>query len=243
MRLENGNNLNSYRLSTAAIFRHRFKKKGRSLAMSAGYNNSLSDGTENLFSLNKFFQATTFTDQIRQLNTNENATQQIKSSLLFTEPLSKKWYWETFYNLNSTQNEVRRQVNDPEKNNERVDKLSVFYDNKVLYNRLGSSFRYAHEGVNITAGLAVQQLDLSGSYSIDRNLPLLTTPVKRSFPNLTPNVTANFELPNNKYLRFSYDYDVKEPQLNDLQPVPNVNNPAFRVVNRSIVALWHHNRS
>ena len=129
LRLENGNNLNSYRLATAAIFRHRFKKKGRSLAMSAGYNNSLSDGTENLFSLNKFFQATTFTDQIRQLNTNENATQQVKSSLLFTEPLSKKWYWETFYNLNSTQNEVRRQVNDPEKNNERVDKLSIFYDN------------------------------------------------------------------------------------------------------------------
>lgn len=226
--LNNTNGLNSYRLTSAAIFRHRFKKKGRSLAISGGYNNSLSDGTENLFSINRFFQATTFEEQVKQLNTNENATEQIKSSLLFTEPLSKKWFWESFYNFNNTRNEVRRQVNDPERNNERVDNLSVFYDNTVLYNRIGSSLRYSYQGVNITGGLAAQQLNLNGSYSIDRNLPLLTAPIKNSYLNFTPNLSAEIELPNNKYVSASYGYSVREPQLNDLQPVPNVNNPAFR---------------
>ena len=228
LNLNNQNALNSYRLTSAAIFRHRFKKKGRSLAISGGYNNSLSDGTENLFSINKFFQATTFTEQVRQLNNNDNQTQQLKSSLLFTEPLSKKWFWESFYNFNQTKNQVNRQVNNPEKNNERVDNLSVFYDNSVLYNRLGSSLRYSNQGVNITAGLAVQKLDLHGTYSIDRNMPLLTPPISPSYVNWTPNISANIELPKNKYLNFSYGYNVKEPQLNDLQPVPNVNNPAFR---------------
>ncbi len=226
--LNNGNDLNSLRFTSAAIFRHKFKKKGRSLAVSGGYNDSNSDGTENLFSINKFFQATTFTEQIRQLNTSDNTTKQLKSSVLFTEPLSKKWFWESFYNFSNTNTQVNRQVNDPEKNNERVDNLSVFYDNSIQYNRLGSSLRYAHQGINITAGLAAQQLSLNGKYSIDKSLPLLTAPIDKQYSNLTPNVNANFELPNNKYLNFSYGYNVREPQINDLQPIPNVNNPAFR---------------
>ncbi len=228
LNLDNQNNLNAYRLTSSAIFRHRFKKKGRSLAVSSGYNNSLSDGTEHLFSINRFFQATTFTEQVRQFNTNENTTKQLKSSVLFTESLSKKWFLEMFYNFSQTQNEVRRQVNDPERNNERVDPLSIFYDNKTLYNRLGSSLRYAHQGVNITGSLAVQQLILNGSYSIDRNLPLLTAPIRNPYINFTPNITANIDLPNHKFVGLSYGYSVKEPQLSDLQPVPNVNNPAFR---------------
>jgi hypothetical protein len=228
LNLDNANDLNSYRVSGSAIFRHKFKKKGRSFAMSGGYNNSQSDGTENLFSLNKFFQATTFTEQIKQLNTSSNNTAQAKSSLLYTEPLSKKLFWESFYNFSNTQNKVNRQVNNPEKNNERVDKLSVFYDNSVLYNRIGSSIRYAHEGINITAGLATQQLNLKGVYSIDEGLPLLEKPIDKSYMNWTPSINAEFELPNHKYLSFNYGYNVSEPQLHDLQPVPNVNNPAFR---------------
>ncbi len=242
--LNNGNDLNSLRFTSAAIFRHKFKKKGRSLAISGGYNDSNSDGTENLFSLNKFFQATTFTEQIRQLNTSANTTKQLKSSVLFTEPLSKKWFWESFYNFSNTNTQVNRQVNDPEKNNERVDKLSVFYDNSIQYNRLGSSLRYAHQGINITAGLAAQQLSLNGKYSIDKSLPLLTAPIDKKYTNLTPNVNANFELPNNKYLSFSYGYNVREPQINDLQPIPNVNNPAFRTEgNPNLRPERNHNAS
>lgn len=226
--LNNGNDLNSFRASSTAIFRHRFKKKGRSFAVSGGYNNSQSNGTENLFSLNQFFQATTFTDQIKQLNTSTNNTEQLKASVLYTEPLSKKMFWESFYNFSNANNQVNRQVNNPEKNNERIDNLSVFYDNNIQYNRLGSSLRYAYEGVNITAGLAAQQLNLNGEYAIDENSPLLTSPIKKTYTNWTPNLSVELELPNNKYVSFLYSYNVREPQINDLQPIPNVNNPAFR---------------
>ncbi|HPI05121.1 MAG TPA: outer membrane beta-barrel protein, partial [Saprospiraceae bacterium] len=227
--IDNGTLLDSWRLSGSAIFRHRFKKKGRSIAASAGYNSSKSDGTENLFSLNRFFTATTITEQIRQLNDNDNTGRQIKSSLLFTEPFSKKWYWETFYNFARADNEVNRQVADPELNNERIESLSVFYDNKVLYNRLGSSIRYSNKGLNATAGIAAQHLQLDGSYSIDRDLPLITDPIQRSFLNYTPHVDINYEFPSNLWLSGDYSYEITEPQLNDLQPVPNVSNPAFRI--------------
>lgn len=226
--IDNNTRLNSWRITSAAIFRHRFKKKGRSFAVSAGYNNSQSDGTENLFSLNRFFEATTLAEQVRQLNANDNSTVQYKSSLLFTEPLSKKWFWESFYNFSQTGNEVNRQVRNPEVNNERIDQLSVFYDFNLLYNRLGSSLRYSNQGLNVSAGLAAQQLRLDGQYAIDRDMPLLTDPIRRTFTNLVPNVDLSYQFPNNTWFNAGYGYGVTEPRLQDLQPVPNVNNPAFR---------------
>jgi hypothetical protein len=226
--IKNSSNMSSHNLTSTAIFRHRFKKKGRSLAASAAYNDSKTDGTDNLFSLNKFFQATTFTEQIRQLNTNDNTTKQVKMSLLFNESLSKKVFYEGFYNFSNTDNQVRRQVNNPEVNNERIDTLSVFYDNKITYNRFGSQLRYSYSGINVAAGLAVQQLNLAGEYSIDKNTPIIGSPINRKFVNWTPNISSSIEFKNNVNVNAEYAYNIQEPQIRDLQPVPNVNNPAFR---------------
>ncbi|MBK6931312.1 MAG: carboxypeptidase regulatory-like domain-containing protein [Saprospirales bacterium] len=111
--LDNGGDLYSWRLTSAAIYRHRFKKKARSFALSAGFNANDSDGTDNLFSLNQFFEAATFTEQIRQLNQKTNSSRQIKSSALFTEPLAKRWFWETFFNFNQTDNTVTGRFRTP----------------------------------------------------------------------------------------------------------------------------------
>jgi outer membrane receptor protein involved in Fe transport len=228
--ITNNSDLSSLRLTSAAIFRHRFKKKGSSFAASAGYNDTHSNGVEKLLTLNSFFKATTFSEQIRQLNSNNNNTRQAKSSLLYTRPLSKVVFWEAFYNLTSTDNQVLRQVSNLDKSNERIDNLSVFYDNNVLYNRLGTSIRYNSNGFNIMGGLAGQQLNLNGKYALDRNAPLLATPLNRIFNNLIPKVEMSIETKINLYVNASYTRNVSEPQINDLQPVTNVSNPAFVIV-------------
>ncbi|MEO6038931.1 MAG: carboxypeptidase regulatory-like domain-containing protein, partial [Saprospiraceae bacterium] len=136
LHLDNDNDLDSWRLNSAAIFRHRFKKQGRSLAVSGGYNGNRSDGRENLLSLNRFFEAQSLTEQIRLLNANANETNQWKSSILFTEQFAKKWFWESFYNFSQTDNAVNRQTSDPSLSDDRIDSLSVFYDQQTRYQRL-----------------------------------------------------------------------------------------------------------
>jgi hypothetical protein len=225
---QNNNEQDAHNLTSSLIFRHLFKKKGRSFAASVGYNDNASDGTENLNTLNQFFQATTFTEQIRQLNIRDNATRQTKSSLLYTDAITKKWFSESFFNYSNTKNDVNRQVQDLLKNSERIDNLSVFYDNGVLYNRLGTSVRYSHNGKNMTLGVAAQQIQLKGAYSIDRDMPLLTSPLNRKYNNILPYLSSSFEFKNNMYLSANYSYGIREPRFNDLQPIPNVNNPAFR---------------
>lgn len=242
--LQNSGNLDSWRVNSMAIFRHRFKKKGRSFAVSAGYNTSQSDGTDNLASLNRFFEANTYTQQVQQLNKNANQTSQLKSSVLFTEPINKKWFWETFYNFTQTNNTINRQATNPLDENLRIDSLSRWFDNKINYNRVGSSLRYSHNGANISAGLAAQQIYLGGKYAIDEGQPLLSEPLGRKFQNMIPYLDANYEFKNNKWLGASYSYAVQEPQFNDLQPVPNVSNPAFRTEgNPNLTPERMHNAS
>ncbi|MEY3243557.1 MAG: hypothetical protein RIR11_4996 [Bacteroidota bacterium] len=228
LNIDNTTSFASMQVSASTIYRHKFKKQGRSFAVSGGYNRNISDGTDNLASLNQFFSATNFTQQIRQLNTRNNNTSQWRASLLLTEPLSKKWFLETFYNFANTTNLANRQVTNPLDENTRIDSLSLWFDNGIQYNRIGSSVRYSHNGANLSAGLAGQQLHIGGKYALDEGRPLLAPEYGRTFRNIVPYLDLSFELANNKWLNSSYVYGVSEPQFNDLQPVPNVNNPTFR---------------
>lgn len=228
LEIDNDKALANWRLNSSAIFRHRFKKKGRTFALSAGYNGTESDGKENLFSLNRFFEAENFTEQARLFNQNESNTNQYKSSALFSDALGKKWFGEIFYNFSHTDNQVNRQVQAPDAGFTRVDSLSVFFDNNIRYQRAGAALRYSYEGLNVAFGGAGQQIEIGGVYSRDRGTPNLANPLSRTFRNFTPNLDVSYEFPGNKWLNLSYSYNITPPQFSDLQPVPNVNNPAFR---------------
>lgn len=229
LEMDNKADQESWRVQTSAIYRHKFKKKGRTFAASAGYNANASDGQERLQSLNRFFEATTFTQQVQQLNQNQNGAQQIKSSLLFTEPINKKWFWETFFNYSDNRNLVTRRTTNPLDENKRVDSLSVWFDNQIGYQRAGTSVRFSHNGANISAGLAAQQIRIGGKYAVEEGAPLLVPALTRDFSNIVPYLDLNYEFANNTWVNASYTYSVKEPSLTDLQPMPNVTNPAFRV--------------
>lgn len=239
--LNNLTDLTSYKITSAAIYRHLFKKKGRSFALSSGYNSNLSDGSENYNSVNKFFAATTPTAQIRQLINTDKNVNELKSSALYTEPLSKKMFIEFFYNFSQLTNKSNRQAY-PFGNEQRIDSLSTYYDQVTLYNRVGSVLRYSYNGFNASLGFAMQQLKLTGLYSLDKGLPWYNQKVTKNYPNLTPNLNINYELKNNMRLEFGYSNDISAPDFNDLQPVKNTSNPAYQVVgNPDLVPENAHN--
>lgn len=224
------NNLDAWNITSAAIYRHRFKKKGASFALSGGFNTSKTDGLENPYSLNRFFEANTYTDQMRILsNDNNNTATQFKSSALLTEPLSKKFFWEAFYNFSSTRNVQDRLAKDAALQNIRVDSLTAYYTNDVLYNRLGTNFRYSNNGLNVAVGIADQQLQLKGRYSIRKDMPNLKDPIDKIYSNWVPNVDINYQITKKIYLSTSYSFDVTEPTVNQLMPIADVNNLAYRI--------------
>lgn len=224
----NDNKFSSYNIASAAIYRKRLKKKGANFAWSGGFNSSKSDGLDNPFSLNRFFEANTFTDQVRELSTNNNnKTTQFKSSMLLTEPLSKVFFLEAFYNFNATNNLQDKLTQNTALQNIRVDTLTAYYTNDVLYNRLGTTFRYSNKGLNATMGLAAQQLQLKGNYALRNDMPNLKDPINKTYSNLVPDISLRYQLTKSIYLSTNYSLRISEPTMNQLMPIVNVNNPAF----------------
>ena len=224
----NDNKINSWTINSAAIFRHRLKKKGANFAWSGGLNSSKSDGLDNPFSINKFFEANTFTEQVRNLSTNNNNTStEFKSSMLLTEPLSKVIYFEAFYNFGATNNIQDNLTQNKALQNIQVDSLTAYYSNNILYNRLGTTLRYSGKGLNATIGLAAQQYQLKGNYSLRNDMPDLQDPINKTWSNLIPNLSLRYQITKAIYLSTNYSFNIQAPTMNQLMPIVNVNNPAF----------------
>ena len=246
--LQNGGIQQSLTSQNTVIFRHKFAKKGRSFSASAGYNYLNSNGDATQKSLNKLFNATTLRDSIQaidQLTNNFSNKSQIKSSLFFVEPLSKTFFWESFFNTSYQSNQVNRDLFDRSTAgaNNRNDSLSRFYDNHLTYNRLGSSLRYSKDGVNISAGLAAQHFNLVGDFRRSALSPNLAN-IDLAYFAWIPKFSMDLELKNNRYVFFNYDKSATEPNMRDLQPIVDNSNPLFlRVGNPNLLPSVNHSLS
>ena len=234
MKALNVNDATTGVIASSAIYRHKFMKKGRSFAASASYNLNNIDKDARQNSVIRDYPVAgwdyniggrnfdIFQNDLGLVNSN-----QIKSSLLFIEPLSKKFNIEGFYNFSNTRSLVDRDVyNLFSDGKPRIDSLSRYYENTINYNRLGTALRYNYKGLNIALGAAGQQFNLKGKFYNDQNKPLLGS-VDRKYFALVPNSSINYALKNNRFLFVNYDVGVQEPRMKDMQPFQDNSNPLY----------------
>ncbi|HLL97314.1 MAG TPA: TonB-dependent receptor [Spirosoma sp.] len=227
------------------LYRLKFRKKGRSLAASATYQINTNDASLDLNSRNEFLRATSANDMIRIIRQDQGTNSlrnEYKANLQYVEPFAKKFFWETFYNFSLRYDEVDRDVfNRGDVTKTRIDSLSRYYKNNYVLNRLGSSIRYTFKGLNVSAGLAGQQFTLDGRYAPDQTTPVFNT-IRRTFTNVIPNLSLNYDLKNNKYLFGGYNVNVRIPSSRDLQPLIDNTNPLFvREGNPNLLPELQHN--
>lgn len=227
---DNSGDLESWSLSSTAIYSHKFKKKGRAFAASAAFSRNQNDKSEELLNNNQYFLIPNAIRTINILNTIQSSGSSYKASLLYSEPLSKKWFYEVFYNFNSGEDKSEKRAGNPLFSDSRIDSLSIWFVKNTTYNRLGNILRFASKGVNISMGIAYQEIQLGAEYAIAANMPHLTPPLTRSFRNWVPNFTTDVELPRNLRLNFEYQYDISEPGIEQLQPAPDLSNPLYQVM-------------
>jgi hypothetical protein len=178
-------------------------------------------------SLNGFFQIDTVRNKIEQENSTLSASKQYKSSLFYIEPISQKVYWETFVNLGLREERIERLVFDKSNDNKnRIDSMSRYYDGKILFSRSGTSLRYTHNGFNVAAGVAAQNYQTIGDFSVAKGEKALGS-IDRSFLTFTPNISVDWELPNGKYVSMNYDVSVNQPTSENLQPFADNSNPLY----------------
>ena len=232
-----------------AIWRKKFKKKGRTLSVNFEDRYNFSNSNGYLHNLSDFYDAggavfsTDSTDQ-NKINSTTSNVAGIRAT--YTEPLSKKTYLElnySFYNNNTTQKRASYNKDLTGKYSDLVDTLSNDY--RYIYNTNSAGINYRFNDKKITysfggnvANTAFQQSDL-----------VKDTTRKYNYYNLAPR--ANFTYKFNAYsgLRFNYNGSTQQPTIDQLQPLTNnedplnvvIGNPALKQEFRNSLNLSFNN--
>ncbi|MEO7175931.1 MAG: outer membrane beta-barrel protein [Saprospiraceae bacterium] len=227
---DNKRNTDGWAFKAAAIYRHKFKKKGRSFGLSTEFSSNGSTAKSRQDAENRFYDnqssldSTTFLQQdIKQVA----EKQMVKASTMYTEPIGKKFYWSTFYNFYKRSELLNRDVADFIQGEFQDNAfLSRDFDNTFTFNRLGTSFRYSYKGINVSLGAAGQQIHLQSDFTAGASTGI-SGQIDRKFVNYVPNFGINLDLKGNRYINAGYEVSIQEPSIRSLQPVIDNSNPLY----------------
>lgn len=207
-------------MQNSLLLRRRFMKKGRTASANVFYNINQSDRNTDLYSKNKNF-LTGKDSIINQDDTRDNKRDNYGATVSFTEPLGNRQYLEANYNYSTTNNEADRQVYDL-LNGERKynSNLSNVYNNDYIFNKTGLTYRVNRKEWNFATGLQYQYSTLKGEF-ISRG----TTIGPRNFNFFLPNLRFDYNPIQGKSVRFAYETSVREPSIDQLQPIRDNTDP------------------
>lgn len=206
-------------------FNKKFRKKGRSLAseFEYNYNSSKSDGF--LKSETRFFnpdgtvQSASIIDQKKINNSDVNM---VRGNVVYTEPLSEKWFVVTDYDIRSTVNRSERFTYEKNGNNEYADALdslsnSLRYD--ILVNKGGLALKYNGKKLIYSFGGKASYTDLG-------QRDLITDALRTQyFFNLFPSASIQYKVRSNSSFGINYSGSTRQPTLQQIQPLLDNTNP------------------
>ncbi len=219
---ESSNDIESGNLNSLIIYNHKFNKPGRSFSASASFVMMGNEDAETIDNINRFLLATDITEQINLRNSHGTFNTNLKSSLLYVEPITDRINFNGFYNFSRQSGHTDKQARSEDN---LVDSLSVRYDFDILYNRIGSSLSYNYDGINIFVGGAIQRIDLLGKYRMFGT----NNDLNRNYINFIPNLSGSVQFSTQTSLNFNYRYAISEPTISQLHPAPNMSNPLYRI--------------
>ena len=231
--LENfGNRLNftegsGMNLNNSLLWRHRFQKKGRTLTANFNYNQGQSKQNNDLNAVNDFYDTDTGTsnlirrDSTVQTDDRVNDRNNYGTSLTYTEPIAKRTFLEFTYSYKKTNNDADRKV-DTIRNGEHYfnSTLSNVFNNDFIYHRGGINLRYTKKEVNFSTGVQYQESILRG-LNVTKNTETKPNP----FRNFLPTARFSYEFTSSQRIGLDYDTDVREPSIDQLQPISDNSDP------------------
>jgi len=223
----NTNTRDGYNFGNNILFRHKFRKTGRTITL--GWNNtrgeSESDGLT--FSDNEFFlpNGTLYRSLIQnQVSTQKTTTNNNVISTSYTEPFGLNKLLELNYAYTNNLSTSDKQVDNYNAGSGKYDvpnlRLTNDFRNTFLAHRFGANFRVQNKKYNYQFGVGIQNATLesqsyqafTGKDSVNRN----------TYTNLFPTASFNLTPSRSKNLRISYNGRTNQPSISQLQNVPDV---------------------
>lgn len=225
------NDASSKSFNATLAYQKKFKKNGRSLAITLDENYKEQDGTGNLYSQTHFYQPDS-TQIIDQLKTSKSNSLYLSGKISYTEPLSKTLFLELNYR-SSVNNNNSEKLSFDKNTTEGVynllnDSTSSKYDYNFLVNTGGTNLRFVYKKFNFSVGGSV-----SNTYFTQRdNLALKKNySFTRSYNNFFPQASFTYRVPG-KQSSFSIRYNgyTNQPKMEQIQPLVQNSDPTRLVI-------------
>jgi hypothetical protein len=244
---QNTNSRDGFNLGNNLLFRHKFKKTGRTLTL--GLNNttgnSESDGLT--YSSNRFYLSDGSLDSTYLQNQNytqKTTTNNNVISTSYTEPIGLNKLVEINYAYTKNVNESNRKTYNFNDNSGKYDYINLRqtndFRNVFEAHRAGINFRVQNTKYNYQFGVGVQQSSLdNSSFRADSNKTFYTT---QTYTNLFPTANFNYTPSRSKNLRFRYNGRTNQPSISQLQNVPDATDTLnLRIGNPNLNQEFNHN--
>jgi outer membrane receptor protein involved in Fe transport len=220
----NGSGMN---LQNSLLWRHRFAKKGRTMTTNFQYNKSDNKRDGKLNATNDYYGTGSGTSilsrSVATIQTDNRLTDRSNYGVTvnYVEPLAKRTYLEFNYSYNRVNNDTEREV-DTLRNGEKTRNtgLSNIFNNDFTYHKGGIGLRYAKKEINVSGGVNYQYSLLEG-LNVSKNETIKPNP----FKNFLPNVRFRYEFAQAHSMSFDYDANVREPSIDQLQPIVDNSDP------------------
>lgn len=244
---ENTNERNGLNIGNNLLFRHKFRKTGRTFTL--GFNNTFGNSkSEGLnISNNSFYlENGTLENAIVQ---NQNSRQKTETnnnviSTSYTEPFGLNKLLELNYAYTNNVNTSEREVFNYNAVSNKYDNPNLLqtnnFKNIFLAHRVGANFRVQEKKYNYQFGIGVQQASLeSQSYQAMTGKDSVN---KQTYTNFFPTANFNFTPSRSKNLRISYNGRTNQPSISQLQNVPDVSDTLnIRIGNPALDQEFNHN--
>ncbi|SDF14485.1 Outer membrane protein beta-barrel family protein [Pricia antarctica] len=201
---------------------------GKFVSLSFSNNNTENNSTSLLNSLREIFGDTPEEQLLDQRSEVNNKRNSYEMEMEYRQPLVNKWFLDLGYTYNNDDRDNTKDVMD-------FDQTSNGY---TLFNEeLSSDFNFKSEQHTPSMGIRRRgeklsiRFDASYAFTNLNNRDFLqNTSFSRSYENLLFRGRLRYSLGKNKRFYIRYNKRLDLPSINQLQPVPNVNDPLNIVI-------------
>lgn len=246
-KLNNTNNTNKsnnlgYTINTNLLYRHKFKKAGRTVSFNVGYDANSKLNQVDLNAINNYFNFNDSTFKINQQTKNIVETNTFSFTTFFTEQISKNGMLMFNYSPSFTNNYTNKNTKD-------YDSISKLFsvENTILSSNIDFNIHKQAAGINYRFNSNNKTMFMVGNNFQYTNIAgLQKTPtqntIEKPFFNLLPTAMFNYQFSKQKNIRFVYRTNTNTPNLNQLQTVLDNTNPLnLSIGNSNLDQEYIHN--
>jgi Outer membrane protein beta-barrel family/CarboxypepD_reg-like domain len=218
-----------YNLNNTILYRHAFKKKGRTISLNLNGTFTKNNGDTYLQSFNRYYTTSgvdSLNDSVQQYTAKRTNGYQLSANVAYTEPIGKKAQLQLNYSPSYSSNKANTGTyqfdNITNAYSEFDTSLSNNFNNTVTSQTTGITFRMGNINNFIAVGASYQYTELNSNELFPAD-----TILNRSFNDVLPNFMWRTKLSAKANLRIFYRASLTAPAVTQLQNVINNSNPLF----------------